>query len=50
MKKTKIEPLGELSIEEQAQKFSEIIVDIYFQQLEEKKINSDLEDKNEYFK
>jgi hypothetical protein len=44
MKKSKIEVVEELSIDEQVERFVEIIIDIYFQQLEDEKKNSNLGD------
>ena len=45
MKKFKIEVVEELSIDEQIERFVEIIIDIYFQQLEDQKKNSNLGDR-----
>ena len=45
MKKSKIGVVEELSIDEQVERFVEIIIDIYFQQLEDQKKNSDLGDR-----
>jgi len=42
MKKSKIEVVEELSIDEQVERFVEIIIDIYFQQLEDEKKNRNL--------
>jgi len=42
MKKSKIEVVEELSMVEQVEKFVEIIIDIYFQQLEDQKKKSNL--------
>jgi hypothetical protein len=44
MKNSKIEVVEELSIDEQVESFVEIIIDIYFQQLEDEKKNSNLGD------
>ncbi|MCA6471292.1 MAG: hypothetical protein IM591_12985 [Chitinophagaceae bacterium] len=45
MKKSKIEFVEELSIDEQVERFVEIIIDIYFQQLEEQKKISNFSDR-----
>jgi hypothetical protein len=42
MKKSKIEVVEELLMVEQVEKFVEIIIDIYFQQLEDQKKKSNL--------
>ena len=44
MKNSKIEVVEELSIDEQIEKFVEIIIDIYFQQLEDQNKISNLGD------
>jgi hypothetical protein len=45
MKKPKAEVVEELSMDEHVERFVEIIIDIYFQQLEDQKKNSDLGDR-----
>jgi hypothetical protein len=45
VKNSKIEVVEELSIDEQVERFVEIIIDIYFQQLEDQKKNRNLGDK-----
>lgn len=45
MKKSKIEVVDELSTDEQVERFVEIIIDIYFQQLEDQKKISNLVDR-----
>lgn len=45
MKNPKIEIVEELSIDEQVERFVEIIIDIYFQQLEDQKKYRNLGDR-----